>query len=118
MADKIKRIEMLIKKNISEIISFEVRNKSIGFVTVTDCKLSTDYQYCRVYVSFLGTNFPLKNLEELNKVKGFIKSSLAKRMDIYKVPNLEFLLDDSYETGKKIEELIKKEEKDFENFKK
>ena len=74
MADKIKRIEMLIKKNISEIISFEVRNKSIGFVTVTDCKLSTDYQYCRVYVSFLGTNFPLKNLEELNKVKGFIKS--------------------------------------------
>ena len=56
MADKIKRIEMLIKKNISEIISFEVRNKSIGFVTVTDCKLSTDYQYCRVYVSFLGTN--------------------------------------------------------------
>ena len=39
-------------------------------------------------------------------------------MDIYKVPNLEFLLDDSYETGKKIEELIKKEEKDLENFKK
>lgn len=117
MADKIKRIEMLIKKNIADILVFEVRNKSIGFVTVTDCKLSSDYQYARIYVSFLGTQDPLVNLEELNKMKGYIKSSLAKKMDIYKIPNIEFLLDDSFENGKKIEELIKKDEEEIKSIK-
>lgn len=118
MADKIHRIETLIKKNISEILAFEVRNKSVGFVTVTDCKLSNDYQYIRVYVSFLGTNNQSKNLEELKKVKGYVKTSLSKKMDIYKIPNIEFILDDSFETGKKIEELIVKDQKEIKKIKK
>ena len=48
MANKEKRIEMLIKKNISDILLFELHDKNIGFVTVTDIKMSNDYQYARV----------------------------------------------------------------------
>lgn len=118
MANKEKRIEMLVKKNVSDIIQFEVKSKSIGFVTVTDCKMTKDYQYCRIYVSFLGTSHPENNLEALNNVKGFIRSSLAKKLDIWKIPNLEFVIDDSYEEGQRINELLKKDQESIDKMKK
>src|SRR5574344_2145431 len=97
MANKLKRVEMLIKKNISEILQFDVKNSGIGFVTVTDCQLSKDYQYAKVYVSFYGSRNPKANLEALNKAKGFIKTELAQKLDIWKLPQIEFIIDDSFE---------------------
>ena len=48
-----------------------------------------------------------KRMEALNRCKGFIRSSLAKKLTIRKTPTLIFVLDDSFERGMKIEKLIK-----------
>lgn len=114
MANKSKRIEMLIKKNISDILLFELHDEHIGFVTVTDIKMSNDYQYARIYVSFLNAKNPINNLAALKKAKGFIRSSLSKKMDIWKIPQIEFLIDDSFEKAKKLDDVLKKEEKALE----
>ena len=106
MANKEKRIEMLIKKNISDILLFELHDKNIGFCTVTDIKMSNDYQYARVYVSFLGTKNPEKNLEALNKARGFVRTSLSKKMDIWKIPQIQFIIDDSFEKADKINRVL------------
>ena len=45
--------------------------------------------------------------EELNAKKGLIRSLLAKKMDIYKVPELVFIKDDTYDNGEKIEAIIR-----------
>lgn len=113
-----KRIESLIRKNVSDILQFEVTNSSIGFVTVTDVRMNADGKSCKVFVSFLGTTHPEKNMESLKNSAGYIKASLAKKMDLYKVPKLFFVLDDSYEKHKKIDDLIKKEKEELENMKK
>lgn len=118
MLNKSKRIEMLIKKNISDIILFELHDKKLGFVTVTDVKMSKDYQYARIYVSFLNAKDPIANLEVLKKARGFIRSSLSKKMDIYKIPQLEFILDDSYENAKHLEDILKKDEEDIDKINK
>lgn len=118
MLNKSKRIEMLIKKNVSDIILFKMHDKDLGFVTVTDVKMSKDYQYARIYVSFLNAKNPLNNLEVLKKAKGFIRSSLSKKLDIYKVPQLEFILDDSYENAEHLEKLLKKDEEDLDKINK
>lgn len=110
MANRKERVPALILKNISEILQFEVKNQTIGFVTVTDVEVSSDFSHAKVYVSFLGKGNTSERLEALDRTKGFIRSSLARKMDIRKVPELHFFLDDSYERAKKLDEGLKKEE--------
>ncbi len=113
MASRKDRVPALILKNISEIIQFEVKSKSIGFVTVTDVDVSNDFSHAKVYVTFLGQGNVNSRLEALERTKGFIRSSLAKKMDIRKVPELHFIIDDSFEKARKIDESLKKEEEEL-----
>ncbi|MDY4787744.1 MAG: 30S ribosome-binding factor RbfA [Bacilli bacterium] len=112
MAFKIDRDQVAIQKYVSDIIQFEVHSKEIGFVTITGCKLTSDYSYAKIYCSFLGKGDYNKNLEALNKVKGFIRTSLSKKLTIRKTPELIFVLDDSYERANRIEQIIKDIHKD------
>ena len=118
MADRVERIKTIIGKNISDIIQFELRNPKIGFCTVKEVWVSVDFSYARVYVTFLGTKYPHQNLEELNKCRGFVRSSLAKKIDIRKTPNIEFLLDETDEKASKIDEILKKEQEKLDSMKK
>jgi len=118
MADRTQRIQSIIGKNISEIIQFELRNPKIGFCTVSEVWVSSDFSYARVYVTFLGSKNPQKNLEELNKAKGFVRSSLAKKLDIRKTPEVTFYLDESYEKAAHLDEVLKKESEKIQKMKK
>lgn len=117
MADRTQRIQSIIGKNISEIIQFEIRNPKIGFCTVSEVWVSSDFSYARVYVTFLGSKFPKQNLEELNKCKGFVRSSLAKKIDIRKCPEITFYLDETYEKVNRLDEILKKEQEQIEKMK-
>ena len=87
MADRVERIKTIIGKNISDIIQFELRNPKIGFCTVKEVWVSADFSYARVYVTFLGTKYPHQNLEELNKCKGYVRSSLTNELVTEEVAN-------------------------------
>ncbi len=118
MADRTQRIQSIIGKNISEIIQFELRNPKIGFCTVSEVSVSTDFSYAKVYVTFLGSKFPKQNLEELNKCKGYVRSSLAKKIDIRKTPEITFYLDETYEKVNRLDAILKKESEQIEKMKK
>ena len=109
MADRTQRIQSIIGKNISEIIQFELKNPRIGFCTVSEVWVSSDFSYARVYVTFLGAKYPKQNLEELNKTRGYVRSSLAKKIDIRKTPEITFYLDETYEKMNHLDEVLKKE---------
>ena len=106
MAFKMDRDQVSIMKYVSDIIQFEVHSKEIGFVTITGCELTSDYSYAKIFCSFLGKGDHQEHLKNLNKVKGFIRTSLSKKLTIRKTPELIFVLDDSYEKAKRIEEII------------
>ena len=95
---------------------YEIKNENIGFMTVTDVFVSSDHSYCKIYVSFL--NNAKNSIETLNRAKGFVRSSLAKKVNMRRVPEITFVLDDSYEKQKHLEELISKESSEIEKFKK
>lgn len=113
MASKKDRIGALVTKNIAEIIQFQLKDPKVGFITVTDSSFNADNSVAKIYVSFLGLPDSLRRLEELKKAKGYIRTELAKRMDIYKVPELVFILDDSYERAQHLEEVLEKEAADI-----
>lgn len=114
MADRTARIQSIISKNITEIIQFELKNPRIGFCTVSEVWVSSDFSYARVYVSFLGAKYPKQNLEELNKTRGYVRSSLAKKLDIRKTPEITFYLDETYEKANRLDEVLKTESAELE----
>lgn len=107
MANKQKRIASLIQKNISDIILFEIKNPLMKLVSVNYVDVSNDDSIAKVYVTHLEKNKANEAVDTLNRLKGVIRSSLSKKLDIYRIPELVFILDDTYDKGEHIEELIR-----------
>ncbi len=116
MSNNNERIIADISKAIREIVQYEIKNETIGFLTITDVKVSNDRSYAKVYVSFFNNGE--KNIEKLNKLKGYVRSSLSKKIHTRRVPEISFVLDDSFFKAEKVEQAILKDEEDIENMKK
>lgn len=108
MANKQERIATIIRKNIAEIIQFEIKDPKLGFVSIPEVKVSKDFSYATVYVSFLKEEDEKPSMEVLNKAKGYIRSELASKLDIRRVPEIRFVVDDGYKREARIEELLNK----------
>ncbi len=106
---KQKRLEGIIRKNISDIIQFSMKDPNVGFVTITDVTVSNDHSYAKVFVSFLGKEARAEaGLKALNRASGYIRSELAQRLSIRRTPELIFVIDETAERGKHIDEIIAK----------
>lgn len=109
MTLKADKIAGIIQKEVSEIIQFQLKDPKIGFITITDVTVTGDLSIAKVYVSFLGQQAREEaGMKALDRSKGYIRSELAKRMTIRKVPQLVFKIDDALEKGNKIEKIIHK----------
>ena len=117
MADRKGRVKALIGRYISDILTFELKNKRVGIPSVNEVVVNDDCSVAKVYVSFLGAKYPRQNLEELNRCKGFVRSSLAKKLDVYKVPDILFLYDDLYEKADRLDEALRREAEEIESAK-
>ena len=102
------RIEEEYRKELSQIIGYELKNPNVtGLISVTKVKVSNDLKYARVYVSILNAKNLKDTLAALKKSSGFIRSELAKRVNLRNTPELVFELDDSLEYGAKIDTILK-----------
>lgn len=113
MSLRLERIESLMLKELSNIITFELKDPNLGFITISEVKVTSDLSYAKVYVSFLGKQERNDaGLKVLKRAKGFLKSELAKRMKLRKIPDLIFVQDKSLENAKKIENILDKVKND------
>ena len=106
MSIKLDRIESNMIKEISYILANEVKDKDIKFVTITDCRVTNDLSYAKVYYTVLNMDKKVETAKALKNAAGFIRKELMDRMDIRYTPELEFVFDESIEYGKKIENII------------
>jgi ribosome-binding factor A len=81
----------------------------LGFVTLTAVRLTGDRSIAKVYYSVLGDQDQAENSQKaLTRASGFLRSQLAQRLSLRRIPELRFYLDGSIEEGNKIEELFSK----------
>lgn len=107
MSIKQERVAGIIKKEISELIQFNLKDPHVGFVTITDVSVTADLSIAKIYVTFLGKEARNEaGLKALNRSKGYLRSELAKRLSIRKCPELIFLHDDALEKGNRIERIL------------
>ena len=102
------RIDEEYKKELSQIIGYELKNPNVtGLISVTKVKVTSDLKYAKVYVSVLNSKNIKDTLAGLKKSSGYIRSELAKRVNLRNTPELIFELDDSIEYGAKIDSILK-----------
>ena len=105
---RLNRINEELKKELSQIISYELKNpEATGMISVTKVKITPDLKYAKVYVSILNSKSDEKTMEALKKSAGFIRSQIAKRVNLRITPELVFEKDDSMEYGMKIDSILK-----------
>ena len=109
----VEKIKSLIARNVKDIVSQEITNENLGFMTITNVEVSSDHSYCKIYVSFL--NNAKHSLETLNRAKGYVRSALAKRVNFRRVPEISFVLDDTFEKQARFEALLNKDKKEIES---
>ena len=79
MSIKIDRLNNMFVEEISKIIHEEIKDKEIGFVTITDARITNDLSFAKIYITTLN-NEREKVLNALNKSSGFIRSLLCERV--------------------------------------
>ena len=112
----IEKTKSLIARAVRDIVSYEIKNENVGFMTITDVEVSSDHSYCKIYVSVL--NNAKNSIETLNRARGFVRSSLAKKLNFRRVPEIMFVLDDSYEKQARLESLLNKEKEEIDTLNK
>ena len=106
------RLAEQIKEEVSLIIAGEVEDPRVGFVTVTEARVTPDLKNVKVYVSVLGTDQEIKeSIAALNHASGFIRTQLGAVLRMKRTPELHFVYDGTTETASRIEELLSEEVK-------
>lgn len=113
------RINEELMKAISHIITYDLKNPDVtGMISVTRVKVTPDLKYAKVYVSLLNSKSVEKTMQGLKESSGFIRSQVAKIVNLRLTPELVFEYDDSIEHGEKIDNILKEISKQDERFKK
>lgn len=97
-SNRMNRVDEELKKAISQIISQELHDpKLTGLISVTTVKTTPDLRYARVFVSMIGCKSQKENLAILKKSSGYIRSLVAKEVNLRITPELVFEFDESIE---------------------
>ena len=113
-SNRMYKIDEELKKEISNIISLELKNPHLtGLISVTNVKTTPDLRFAKIYVSMINEKSKKENLKILKQSSGYIRSEVAKRVNLRITPELIFEFDDSLEYGSRIDEILKNITKDI-----
>jgi len=108
---RLERINSEIKKAISTIIAQEIRDPRVsGVITVVDVDTSNDLSHTKVAVSVYkgDKTSELKSFNALQHSAGFIRTRLAKMVDLRIVPEIHFKLDHGLDEVEKMNKILSK----------
>ena len=102
-----RRVSELIREEVSLILQQEVSAPHVGFATVTDLEISADLREAQVFVSVFGQQEQREEgIRALQHAAGYVRSLLAKRVELRVVPELFFHLDDTPGRASRVMDLL------------
>ena len=95
------KIADLLKKEVSLIISNEIKDPRLKNINVTAVKVSDDIGIATIFYTVIGKSVKKNDSEIdneiLKKFSGMIRSNIAKKIKIRRVPKIIFRFDESIE---------------------
>ena len=109
VSNRLDKICDLLQRELAVLIQSEIRDPRVGMVSITAVKVSRDLAYADVYVTILGKSGETETelgVAALNRASGFLRSMLAKNINLRTTPKLKFIYDDSIARGQYLSGLI------------
>jgi ribosome-binding factor A len=107
MKHRLERVNEVLKRELSEIISREINFAPQVLVTIPAVAISSDLRQCNVFVSVIGQEAQkTRVLEQLEEHRSIMQRELSKRVVLKYTPHLYFKLDDSIERGSRVLKII------------
>jgi len=109
-ADRMRRVDEAMREVLSGVITTELKDPRVGFVTVTAVETSPDLRHARVFVSVLGQDaVRRRSLDGLRSAHGYLQKRVASELRLKHTPTLDFVYDDTADRGERISELLERE---------
>ena len=103
------KLEDQIQFLLATLVQRNLKDPDLGFVTLTAVRLTGDRSLAKVYFTVLGEAGQAERTQKaLARAAGFLRSHLAKRLSLRRIPELRFYLDGSVDDGNRLEELFSK----------
>jgi len=101
------RVAELIQQELATLITFDLRDPRLAFVSVTRVQASPDLRHANVYISSLGgEESQAEVMAALRKASGFLRRELGHRTNLRYVPELAFHFDDGLIQSQRMSDLL------------
>lgn len=106
---RVRKIADRIHVIVAEMLDRRIKDPRLGFVTITDVRLTGDSQHASVFYTVLGDEEEVvASAAALESAKGLIRSEVGKQLGMRLVPSLTFIRDALPETARNLEEVLAK----------
>ena len=106
---RVRRIADRIKVIVAEMLERRVKDPRLGFVTVTDVRVTGDTQQATIFYTVLGEDGDLEATgAALESAKGLIRSEVGKQLGMRHVPTLDFVADALPESARHLDEVLQR----------
>jgi ribosome-binding factor A len=116
VSPRVRKVADRIKEIVAEMLERRIKDPRLGFVTITDVRLTGDTQQATVFYTVLAGGTGQQDDEAalaataaaLESAKGLIRSEVAKQLGMRHAPSLEFVADALPETARHLDEVLAK----------
>jgi ribosome-binding factor A len=106
-AARARRLSERISKLVAEMLERRVKDPRLGFVTVTETKLTADLRDATVFYTVLGTPQEREDTAAaLRSATGIIRTEVGRQLGLRHTPSLTFVADALPDTAQRIEDLV------------
>lgn len=107
-APRARRLAERIQQIVARMLDTRIKDPRLGFVTVTDVRVTGDLQNATVFYTVLGSEEErAASAAALASAKGLIRSEVGKQTGIRLTPTLEFVPDAVPETAASLEDALR-----------
>jgi ribosome-binding factor A len=104
---RVRKVADRIQVIVAEMLERRIKDPRLGFVTITDVRLTGDTQNASVFYTVMGEDEQLASTAAaLESAKGLIRSEVGKQLGMRHVPSLEFIHDALPDTARHLEEAL------------
>ena len=96
-----------VREVVAEALEKRIKDPRLGFITVTDARMTGDLQHATVFYTVFGDDEDrASTAAALESAKGVLRSEVGKRIGIRLTPSLEFIADALPETAAHMDDLL------------
>lgn len=102
---RVDRVQEQIQRELAELVRTSLKDPRAGFITINDVAVTRDYSHATVYYTVMNGERN-ESAQVLEHAKGFLRSQLSQRINLFRTPELHFEYDESLERGMNLTHLI------------